>query len=479
LSSQVSVGQRVTRVQRSAGREGRLAEHGVGREARFALLALPLAVALAALAWAGVPWGTFQFDDFLNVVRDPATTDPAALFERLRHGLRPLTRLSYFADARLFGMRAGGFLTVNLLLHLVTAALVFALARRRTTALAAFLAALVFALQPANAEVVAYVSGRSTGLMTPLLLAGLLLYDRGQRVGAYLFFVLACLAKEVALVFPLLLLVWEGTRGGGTSRRATIRDVSMALLLAGAMVAALLVRDGYQSLASYSIELRPLLDNLLANARAIPIMLSLWVRPWALSADHDFDATDHLAASAAGLAILGAIVGAALALRRRRPLLALALLWPLIALLPTNSLIAKIDLVTEKPLYLAWVAPSIALGAGAAAILSAAHGRIRRYATAALVGVLLCAMAGASLWRASLWRDPVLLWSDATAKAPGKSRCWNNLGMAQLVARRDADAIAAFDRALLLDPGNESARMNLYTARTLCGEDCGSSVSRR
>lgn len=291
---------------------------------RFASLALPLAVALAALAWAGVPWGTFQFDDFLNVVRDPATTDPAALLERLRHGLRPLTRLSYFADARLFGLHAAGFLTVNLLLHLVTAALVFALARRRAATLAAFLAALFFALQPANAEVVAYVSGRSTGLMTPLLLAGLLLYDRGRRVGAYLFFALACLAKEVALIFPLLLLAWEATRGKGELsrpreisgrgahssawRQPIVRETCIALLLAGAIVAALLLRDGYQSILSYSIELRPLLENLLANARAIPIMLSLWARPWALSADHDFDATGHLTASIVGIAFLGSIV---------------------------------------------------------------------------------------------------------------------------------------------------------------------------
>jgi cytochrome c-type biogenesis protein CcmH/NrfG len=79
---------------------------------------------------------------------------------------------------------------------------------------------------------------------------------------------------------------------------------------------------------------------------------------------------------------------------------------------------------------------------------------------------------GASIWRASLWRDPVALWTDAVAKAPYKSRCWNNLGMAHLVAQRESEAVAAFERAVFLDPANEHASMNLFTARALCGREC-------
>ncbi len=431
---------------------------------------LPALMLLTAVTWALVPWGAFQFDDFLNVVRDPATTDATALLDRLQHGLRPLTRLSYFVDAQIYGMRAAGFLATNLLLHLVTTALVFALARQRLDRLPAFLAALFFALQPANAEVVAYVSGRSTGLMTALLLGGLLLHDRGQRLGAYALFALACLAKEVALIFPLLLVAWEATRL--RPRTVVVREATIALAFAVMIAAALLALDGYQSMLSWSFAFRSVGDNILANGRAIPAMLSLWVRPWALSADHDFDPTDHVAASLTGLVLMVAVACAAIALRRRRPLLALALLWPLIALLPTNSIIAKIDLVTEKPLYLAWVVPAIALGAAASALLARAAGRTLRTLAVAVTAATLCAMAGASWWRASLWRDPIALWSDAVAKAPGKSRCWNNLGMAHLVAGQEAAALVAFERAVSLDPANEGAKLNAHTARALCGSPC-------
>jgi hypothetical protein len=413
-----------------------------------------------------VPWGAFQFDDFRNVVRDPATSDFTVLLERLPHGLRPLTRLSYFLDTQLYGMQPAGFLSTNLLLHAITVLLVFSLARRRLDDVAALAAALLFAVQPANAEVVAYISGRSTGLMTPLLLGGLLLYDHGKRRGALLLFALACLAKEHALIFPALVLAWELTR---SERRAgVVRDLAIAIVLAAIVAVVLLGTDNYRTLLRGALSDKSIGENLLANARAIPQMLSLWVRPWALSVDHEFDERLQVGASIVGLAFLLAAAGVACAQRRRRPLLALAIAWTLIALLPTNSILAKPDLVTEKPLYLAWAGVSIALGAAAPVILRITANRATKRVLLGAAGLLLCALISASFWRVSVWRDPVALWTDAVAKAPRKSRCWNNLGMAYLAAAHETEAVAAFERAVFLDPRNEYAELNLATARALC-----------
>lgn len=428
------------------------------------------AILIAALPWAAVPWGSFQFDDFNNVVRDPATTDLAVLVEHFFDRLRPLTRLSYFLDARVFGLEPAGFLATNLFLHLVTVGLVFSLAGRRYAAGAAAIAALVFSLQPANAEVVAYVSGRSTGLMTPLLLGALLLHDRGARLGAGALFLLACLAKEVALVFPLLVLVWEASR---TEPQPRLKQQVVGYAILATVTAMLLLASGrYRWLLGYSLEYRPMLDNLLANGRAIPQMLSLWFRPWALSADHAFDPTGHPLASAAGLLALTMLCLVVIALRRRLRLAMLACVWPLVALLPTNSLLPKIDLVTEKPLYLAWVGPAIAIGYGASILLARVRTRSRRWPAVAAGAVLLCLCAAASAWRVSVWSDPTHLWLDATRKAPEKSRCWNNLGMAHFTAGRDVEAHCAFQTALHLDPTNELAAENLVRVELLCGQNC-------
>lgn len=429
-----------------------------------------LLVILTLLIWGKVPWGRFQFDDFINVVRDPATTDIATLLQRLLQGLRPLTRLSFFLDAQLFGMRAGGFLGTNLLLHLCTVLLVFLLAQRRTDDRGAFLAALLFSLQPANAEVVAYVSGRSTGLMTLFLLGGLLLNDRGRRTGALVMFMMACFAKEVAIVFPAFIFVWEMTR---EEHRPNLRREMIGwFCVSFVFFAIFLCLANYRSLISYSLEMRSLWVNILANARAIPETLSLLVRPWALSADHEFDPSVHVAASIAGFLLIACSVLAANSLQHRLPLLSLGLAWPIIALLPTNSIIPKIDLVTEKPLYLAWIGPSLAIGAAVSSLMRSAVSRRARYILVGAAIILMCGLAGAAMWRASLWRHPTLLWLDATAKAPAKSRCWNNLGMAYLTENRDVEAVSAFERAIALDSRNEIARFNLTTAKVLCGSRC-------
>lgn len=404
-------------------------------------------------------------------MRDPATSDPVAFGERLLYGLRPLTRVSYFVDAHVFGMTAAGFLAVNLALHVACVLLVFVFARVRIGDSAALLAALVFSLQPANAEVVAYVTGRSTGLMTALVLAGFVLFDRGRAYVAFFCFVLACLAKEVALVFPLL--IWAVDSAQPSQRQHASRNAVRAAVAAAAIAALLFAFDHYRSLFDASVHIRPMLDNLLANGRAVPQMLSLWFRPWALSVDHGFAEQGHTFVSVVGLLALAAAFVAAFAVRRRYPLLMLAVCWPLIALLPTNSIFPKLDFVTERPLYLAWVGPSVAIGA-ALRQLSAWPGApaARRWAVRVGAAVLLCALAGGVIWRVSLWREPTRLWSDAVAKAPDKSRCWNNLGMAQLAAGRDADAVLSFRRAVALDPANEIAIGNLTTSTLLCGSAC-------
>jgi hypothetical protein len=170
-----------------------------------------------------------------------------------------------------------------------------------------------------------------------------------------------------------------------------------------------------------------------------------------------------------GAVFLLALMAAAIASARSAPALAFAILWVLVALAPTSSFFPKADLVTEKPLYLAWLGPSMFLGIAVSRWLSVApaYGR-RRVATGLLLGVFgaLCVQ------RTAIWSDPERLWSDAVAKSPGSSRAWNNLGMARLERDRLAAARDAFHRAIGLDRENARAQVNLHHLEILCGRDC-------
>lgn len=416
-----------------------------------------------ALAWGGVIFGSFQYDDFANVLDDPATSDPDALAARLAGGIRPLTRLTHALCAWLFGEWAGGWLLVQWLVHLLVVLGVGRLASLRTgDARAGLLAAACFAVLPSHGAAVAYVSGRSIELATALLTGALLSHEQARRshrshwysVLAVALFLLACGAKEIAVVFPGLVLLWESTRdrSAAWSRCWT---ATVPYLLAALAVLALMWgwSPRYRDLLEFSFDYRSPLQSLAHNLAALPATLSLGLRPWALSIEHA--APSGFLAVAAGTATICLAIVAAVRLRRHQPLATLALLWPIIALLPTHSVIAKLDSVTEGPLYLACVGPAICGGSWTANWLQESRRRLSICAAALLIAIGLC------MWRTYVWSGPTRLWQEAVTRTPDSPRAWTNLGMAHLNADDVRQAQQAFRTALHLDPANARAMLNL------------------
>ncbi|HEY3350115.1 MAG TPA: tetratricopeptide repeat protein [Thermoanaerobaculia bacterium] len=437
--------------------------------ARRAPVLLALLGALAAVPFAAVLGAGFVFDDENEVV---GSVTPLATFgARLPHLGRPLLKITYALGARVHGPSPAGFRLFNVALHAGSAVLVFLLAGRGLSArrpgslagagAAAFAGAALWALHPLAAETVTYVSGRSMGLSTFLVLASLALVaaegvpSRGRALGAALFAFLAPLAKETALVLPLLLVWWEATLGPCD---VPMRDRSrrLAPVFAGtagaALALALLPR--HRELLGFSLAVRPPLEALRGNVQAVPAMLGLWAIPWRLSIDpaRPLEWAWTEAPTLLGLAFLGSLAAIALAARRRAPFLAFALGWTLLALAPGNSFVWRLDPVGVRPLYLASVGPAVLAAALVGAALAA---RAPAFGRAALACALALASAlGAGLVvRNARYRSPVALWEDAVQKAPRNARAKNNLGFAYLAAGRLDDAERLLEAARDADPG--------------------------
>ena len=147
---------------------------------------------------------------------------------------------------------------------------------------------------------------------------------------------------------------------------------------------------------------------------------------------------------------------------RRRPAIAFGLLWFLLWLLPTNSLLPRYDVANDRQLYLALIGPAWLFGLGIAA---ACHRLARRWLSVAAtttVGVLL---AVATLQRNHVYADEIRFWQDVVHKSPLSPRAANNLGMAYAFVCRDAEALREFERAVRLQPGYIRARINLRLLR--------------
>jgi hypothetical protein len=176
-----------------------------------------------------------DWDDNVYVVENPLVRNKqvptSQIFkEVVSLNYHPLTMLSMRWNANeckdcVYGISAKPFISWNLYLHLLNTLLVFFLAFRlsKENLFTAIFSAVVFALHPMHVESVAWVSERKDVLYVFFFLLGLLSYDKflqgryssSQKTDvkwlflALIAFVLSCLSKAMAVVFPLLMILMD------------------------------------------------------------------------------------------------------------------------------------------------------------------------------------------------------------------------------------------------------------------------------
>src|SRR5208283_1100253 len=126
----------------------------------------------------------------------------------------PLSTYSHMLDCQWFGLKAGGHHGTNIVLHSITATLLFLLIRQMTGRIwSSALVASLFAIHPLRVESVAWISERKdvlSGLFFVLALGAYVSYVRSPRTaGRYttvcLLYVLGLLAKPMLVTLPMVL----------------------------------------------------------------------------------------------------------------------------------------------------------------------------------------------------------------------------------------------------------------------------------
>ena len=436
---------------------------GWPRSTAGAALALLAAV---GLAYANAFAGPFQFDDWWAVLGNPATAGLAGWRESLP-GIRPLLKLSLALNAAL-APAPWAYRALNVLVHLGNALLAWQLLRllmpalapgHPRPALAAFGAALLFALHPAATEAVTYVSGRSISLMALPYLAALCLLARparpgpGTPVALALLFAAALAVRETALTLPVAaagVMACRGARAGEILRATA--PLAGVLALAAALA---WMTPGYHSFFGWSLQTRGLGPQLLGQLEAHAYLLARPLLTLQSNIDPDLRVPATLALHHALLG-LAAVALAILAWtqRRTRPWLGAGLAWYLLHLLPSNSLLPRFDLANDRHLYLSLL--------GAALLVAVPASGLRREALAggALLGLALV-LAVATVRRNHDYRSELALWQATVRDSPGKARPWTNLGFARQQAGDLDGARRAYACALDRDPGYRQAAWNL------------------
>ncbi|HEY5976088.1 MAG TPA: hypothetical protein VIU41_15245, partial [Geobacteraceae bacterium] len=152
----------------------------------------------------------------------------------------PLQIVSYMVDYTLWGLRAGGFIFTNILLHTMAGLLYFRLLLNLGLGrLGAWAAAGLFLLHPVQVESVAWISQRKNLLAMVFFLLALHAWHRYRQAGGrwYLLclvaFLAALLSKSVTVVLPLVLALFDLCLLPAARRQRWLLDKLPFLAVAG------------------------------------------------------------------------------------------------------------------------------------------------------------------------------------------------------------------------------------------------------
>ena len=403
---------------------------------------------------------------------------------------RPITTFSYLVNYAVLGneLRPAGYHAVNLALHLINVALVYALgiAIFGGPAWAMMLAAL-WGLHPLLTESVTNIVGRADLLAAFGVLAGLLSSVRyaaaevrhklAWLAGIGLAQMIGIFSKESAAMLPGILLLYDLT----VARQMSWRDrwPTYAALALPFGIFSFLRAASHASMHIVWSE-NPLVGAGFFTARltAVKIVgkfLWLFLCPLRLSADYSYNAVPLFSwggggwgdlQTVAALAVCATAV--ALCVRWRRTSTAFFIAFFFAALAPVSNLIVFIgSIMAERFIYL----PSVGLAGCAVSIIRAVSREyssthpITGKALPAAVGLVCLTLAARTYARNLDWHDDLTLWTSTVSSYPQSARAHNNLGNAlSLVPGRLPNAIVELETALRIRPDYAEAHYNLGNA---------------
>jgi tetratricopeptide (TPR) repeat protein len=386
---------------------------------------------------------------------------------------RPLQFITYWALYRLKGPSPVVFHLALLLFYAAAAWLVFRLARELlSNSLVAFVGALLWALHPLHVETVAWISALPDLGAAFFYLLAFLLFVRAERsedqpIGRYIFaaaaFFPALFFKEMALTFPLFILVYWFFFPGRHSWKSKVLHWMM---YAGAAAVYLAIRIAV--LGRFSEAPNLLKPSLRMGAVAVGLLgqhAKLFFLPLHLSIFRSFDLAASLYSPWPVVALL--ILVAALFLRKREPMMGFLLLWWGVTLLPCLD-VRQVNLpVADRFSFLPTVGPCLALACFALDWLPRRLARPKTTPALVLVlGVLMALLIVQDVRTVPRWHDNVTLWDQAYLASPKSALAHMLRGV--VLQQRDGKMDAAAQEYRL------AIELNLDSERPLAGvtTDC-------
>lgn len=420
----------------------------------------------------------FHGDEVQGLLHNRVIRDLSSFAERMlsARGLfqRPLSVLSYALNYRISADAPWSYHLVNLLIHLVTTVLIFAIAQ--SLRLAPLLAAAVFTLHPLSTSCVAQIYGRNYSLGTLWMLLALLLIVRRRQqdrlsvkeVGIQLgLWLLMLSSKQVFLYYPLIAGVLLRHTSPSSDARVKVPTIAWGVLsvLFLVILAGMLYVHVLPHLANAPVS--PYVYGVSQLANAPQILVFHYLVPLNFSLFHEFPW--HYSLFSGSKPLLGLIAVLSLSLLtyiRRNEAMGVFLLCFLLALIPTNSILPKSEVLLEWRLY-----PSLSFFALLVSALYShvesvwqdiRYGRLFFFTTQLYLALLIVVSAATVLRQNSIYQDTERTYAQVLSRYPDSAVAANGLGYYYLKRQDYENARQYLERAHQLQPQYRRSIANLY-----------------
>lgn len=368
----------------------------------------------------------FTYDDLKVVQWNPFLVEDANPKELLKEG-RVVRTLTLILDHKLFGLNPSGYHLQNIFWHVLSTILLYFLILRlsgnKTTSI---LSSILFAAHPIHVEAVANISNRKDTISLAFSLVTFLFYLKSYECKrerrhliislAFVSFMLAMLAKQSAVVIPVMLYAYEFYFiSPGKSRllydnRHRLWKFMAVFIVYGIYYLWAVIRGFLELNVTFRVE-----ELFLTTTRMLLFYNNILLWPVNMSADHIFVLSNSLTEPKVQAALITWFIftWVIIKLFKKVPLISFGLLWYLVTLLPVLFIPGTGYFAAERYLYM----PSV----GFVLIFAVALEKLlkHRYRASFLLLAAITALYSINtLNRNTIWSNNMTLWLDTLKKDP-------------------------------------------------------------
>lgn len=438
-----------------------------------------LAVVITFLAFLPVLTAGFTgWDDQIMITQNPKIMSLSAgnvaryftsTHERLYH---PLVLISYAIEYRFFGLNPIPYHVTNLVLHLISCALVFWAFRLLTGRdYVAFIVAVLFGIHPMHVESVAWLAERKDVLYTPFFIAAMISYiyylQKGERKHlslTLLFFIISLLSKSMAFTLPFVMLLLDRYMECRIDNK-TFKDKAVFWILAFLFGLITVVGHYEAGVKGREFTFSPA-RNLMAPFEGIVFYLIKLFLPFRLSAIYPL--MPHEIAGMKLLYLLSPLIVIALAAAIWRyfgknrtvvfgTLFFLATIFPVLQLVPVGLMMPA-----DRYTYVPYIGLFFIAAVWFDGTISKLKDRASRTSMIAILALVIAVLSVLTFQRTGVWKNGIALWDDVLGNYPGIALAHYNRATEYFLAKGDlTKGLQGFKDTVKIDPGYVEAYVNM------------------